>query len=336
MLPTEILVRMTHLPGTSRGPIRAGQRRHGPLSSGPTVFFDRVVTGAMERHVTQVLNVGAGYDGRALRYAKPGVAWWEVDHPHTQADKRNRLERLGIDTAHVCFVGHDLRHPGLGPALIAAGHQPDAASIVICEGVAVYLDLPVFESVLAELRSLATVGTRLAMSLSPPLFTGTSGSPEALRGGRRRSRAAEELPQPGRSGKRARRYSVADRDAISEGHRRRLRDDCPVMGPGFENRTATIGVVGKFMDSMLHRSGPATTRIAHRIDLWKSGEADEADRPWRTPREFVDGARWIARVFPCTRDPEAVPATPKCSTGWHRSRSGRSVRRPPARLGPQR
>jgi hypothetical protein len=24
------------------------------------------------------------------------VSWWEVDHPDTQADKRARLERLGI------------------------------------------------------------------------------------------------------------------------------------------------------------------------------------------------------------------------------------------------
>ena len=53
-----------------------------------TAFFDRVVVGALERGVTQVVVVGAGYDGRALRYAKPGVRWFEVDHPATHADKR--------------------------------------------------------------------------------------------------------------------------------------------------------------------------------------------------------------------------------------------------------
>ncbi len=63
---------------------------------GRTSFFDRVVVNALEPEVTQVVVVGAGYDGRALRYAKLGVRWFEVDHPATQIDKRRRLERLRI------------------------------------------------------------------------------------------------------------------------------------------------------------------------------------------------------------------------------------------------
>jgi O-methyltransferase involved in polyketide biosynthesis len=62
---------------------------------GRTAFFDRVVVNALNREVTQVVNVGAGYDGRAWRYAKDGVRWWEVDQAGTQADKRARLVRLG-------------------------------------------------------------------------------------------------------------------------------------------------------------------------------------------------------------------------------------------------
>lgn len=49
-----------------------------------TSFFDRVVLNALNRGTTQVAAIGAGYDGRALRYAKPGVRWFEVDHPVTQ------------------------------------------------------------------------------------------------------------------------------------------------------------------------------------------------------------------------------------------------------------
>src|ERR1700733_14589088 len=55
-----------------------------------TSFFDRVVLNAIERSVTQLLVVGAGYDGRSLRYAEAGVSWFEVDHPDTQADKLTR------------------------------------------------------------------------------------------------------------------------------------------------------------------------------------------------------------------------------------------------------
>src|ERR1035441_6673355 len=108
-----------------------------------TSFFDRVVVNALDRNVAQVVAVGAGYDGRSLRYAKSGGRWFEVDHPDTQGDKRERLARLGIDAPQVTFVGVDLSDTGLAAALVDGGYQPDAPSMMICEGVAVYLDEPV-------------------------------------------------------------------------------------------------------------------------------------------------------------------------------------------------
>jgi methyltransferase (TIGR00027 family) len=129
-----------------------------------TAFFDRVVLNALGRDVSQVVNAGAGYDGRALRYAKPGVRWFEADHPDTQRDKRQRLDRLGIGTPHVTFLARDLRDAGLAAALTGAGYEPDAPSLVICEGVAVYLDEAVLEALLGELRAVAAIGTRLAVS----------------------------------------------------------------------------------------------------------------------------------------------------------------------------
>ena len=81
----------------------AGWPQHG-MSAGRmhdylrarTAFFDRVVVGALETGFTQVVIGAAGYDGRALRYAKPGVTWFEVDLPSTQQDKLARLRRLEI------------------------------------------------------------------------------------------------------------------------------------------------------------------------------------------------------------------------------------------------
>ena len=72
-----------------------------------TRFFDRAVTGALARGCPQAVIGAAGYDGRALRYAKPGVRWFEVDHPVTQQDKRARLQRLGIEAGHIGFVAAD-------------------------------------------------------------------------------------------------------------------------------------------------------------------------------------------------------------------------------------
>ncbi|HEX4658300.1 MAG TPA: class I SAM-dependent methyltransferase [Streptosporangiaceae bacterium] len=131
-----------------------------------TSFFDRTVVNALDRGVTQIVLIGAGYDGRALRYAKPSVSWWEVDHPDTQADKRARLERLGIACGHVAFVPHDLEAGGLADSLAGSGFEADTPSFFYCEGVAVYLSRPALATLLAALRSLATPETRLAISLS--------------------------------------------------------------------------------------------------------------------------------------------------------------------------
>jgi methyltransferase (TIGR00027 family) len=132
---------------------------------GRTAFFDRVVVDAVERGVAQLVSVGAGYDGRALRYAKPGVQWFEVDHPVTQADKRARLQRLRIGAGRVRFVPLDLRDGDLATGLLAFGFQPERPALILCEGVAVYLETDAFRAVLAELRDLASAGTRLALSV---------------------------------------------------------------------------------------------------------------------------------------------------------------------------
>ena len=131
-----------------------------------TSFFDRILVAALTRGVGQVVIAGAGYDGRAFRYAKPGVRWDELDHPDTQGDKQARLIGLDIETLHVKFIPTDFGTDQFVPALLATGFDPHARSAILCEGVAVYLDQTVVESVLRQLRSVAGVGTELAISLS--------------------------------------------------------------------------------------------------------------------------------------------------------------------------
>jgi len=118
--------------------------------------------------VIQVVVAAAGYDGRSLRYAKTGVRWFEVDHPATQSDKLKRLGRLGIAVDHVAFVGVDFMTDDVDAALAAAGHDMALATLFLCEGIAVYLDLEVLASLIGSLRSRAADGSRLAISLSVP------------------------------------------------------------------------------------------------------------------------------------------------------------------------
>ena len=150
------------------GSVNVGGTAEGMVSylAARTAFFDHVVFGALERGVQQVVIAAAGYDGRSLRYAKLGVRWFEVDHPDTQRDKVARLERLGIDTSHVTFVPADFTVDEVGKLVTAAGLDPGAPSVFLCEGVAIYLESSVLEGLMRELRSVAVVGSRLAISLS--------------------------------------------------------------------------------------------------------------------------------------------------------------------------
>jgi methyltransferase (TIGR00027 family) len=140
-------------------------RMHDYLAA-RTAFFDRAVTGALGRGVAQVVVGAAGYDGRAFRYAKPGVRWFEVDHPATQRDKLRRLGRLGIDASHVRFVEADFTRDPVAARLRAAGLDPEAPSLFLLEGVAVYLEPAVLEDVLGQFRQVAAPGSSLAISVS--------------------------------------------------------------------------------------------------------------------------------------------------------------------------
>jgi methyltransferase (TIGR00027 family) len=131
-----------------------------------TAFVDGVLVAALDDGIRQVVLAAAGYDGRAFRYARPDVRWFELDHPTTQADKRERLDRLGIATQDTVFVAADFRTDPVAERLAAAGCDPAAASVVVCEGLAVYLEPPVLERLLAELARAIGPGSRLLVTAS--------------------------------------------------------------------------------------------------------------------------------------------------------------------------
>ena len=129
-----------------------------------TRFVDQAVLGALDGGVRQIVIVGAGYDARALRFATPGVRWFEVDHPATQPDKRRRVEALGVDTAPIGFVTHDLLRGALDDVLRHNGFADESALFVV-EGVLTYLPRPAAADVLRSLRQLATPASRLVATI---------------------------------------------------------------------------------------------------------------------------------------------------------------------------
>jgi methyltransferase (TIGR00027 family) len=273
-----------------------------------TAFFDRVVVNALARNVLQVATIGAGYDGRSLRYAKPGVRWFEVDHPATQRDKRLRLERLSIDASHVALVATDLADEALTSALIDAGWEPDAPSVMLCEGLVVYLDARVLEALLGDLRAVATVGTRLAISLSIQ-----ARDPEDLARRRRFEEAVAALGEPARNwldhegavrilaGTRWRSVDVSER-----AQRAGFVVAAPVWETAADGVSPTAGRIGRFMERMYGRRDMAGLdghlRATYGISITGLRELDVG--VFRVGRD--DGPDWIARVFPSERPFEAA------------------------------
>lgn len=135
-----------------------------------TAFFDRVVSVAIDGGVTQVVVLGAGYDGRALRFAHPGVTFFEVDRSATQADKSRRLHAIGADTSGIAFVTADLTCDDLGAALHERGFDDGRLALFTCEGLLPYLVPTDGERLLRAARAVAADGSTLACNfhVRPP------------------------------------------------------------------------------------------------------------------------------------------------------------------------
>ena len=107
-------------------------------------YLDRLVGLAVDRmNVRQVVILGAGYDTRAARLPRAGVRFFEVDHPATQAAKRERLARVAgypIDAATYVTCNFEREDPI--DRLGANGFATREPALVIWEGVVPYLTEP--------------------------------------------------------------------------------------------------------------------------------------------------------------------------------------------------
>jgi methyltransferase (TIGR00027 family) len=134
-----------------------------------TRFVDDQVTAGIEDGITQIVVLGAGYDDRALRFTTPGVRFFEVDHPGTQQDKRERLERLGAASYQgggPVLVSADFASDDLFAVLGDHGHDHERPSVFVCEGLLVYLEQNVILEMLSAARRRSPERSRLVASLA--------------------------------------------------------------------------------------------------------------------------------------------------------------------------
>lgn len=129
-----------------------------------TRFFDDQVVAALDRGVRQGVILGAGYDGRALRFGGVGCCWIEVDRPITQADKRRRLRLAGVRADEISFVAVDLLDPDFAQKLAGGGHDPAKPTIWLCEGVLSYLTTAQIEQLCGAVRAISAPESMLALN----------------------------------------------------------------------------------------------------------------------------------------------------------------------------
>jgi len=134
---------------------------NGPITLGRSRYSEDSLEEAIKTGVKQYVNLGAGLDTYAYRraYRRPEgtdeLAIFELDHPATQAIKRERVARAGWeDPRNLHYVPIDFAKESLASALARSPYDPNLPSFFSWLGVSFYLPR---EVVLETLRSIAAV-----------------------------------------------------------------------------------------------------------------------------------------------------------------------------------
>lgn len=126
-----------------------------------TLYFDRIIERRIH-DVEQFVIMGAGYDTRAYGPLRgEGVTFFELDQASVQTHKRQSLAKAGINADHVHFVPVDFEKEKPFEALIEAGFDPAKKSLLLWEGVTLYLTETDVRRALAAFRSSTAPGSVL-------------------------------------------------------------------------------------------------------------------------------------------------------------------------------
>jgi methyltransferase (TIGR00027 family) len=144
---------LARTPDSIRRPFSAGLRAF--MVCRARLAEDALAEGVRERGVRQYLVLGAGLDTFAYRNPLADVRVLEVDHPATQAWKRDCLEAARIEIpATMRFVAVDFERQNLGEELAAAGFDATLPTVTAWLGVVPYLTLEAFRATVSQLGSM--------------------------------------------------------------------------------------------------------------------------------------------------------------------------------------
>lgn len=143
-----------------------------------TRFTEEVLAQTIARGVRQYVVVGAGLDSYALRRPDTSdVRVFEVDHPATQAFKRQRFADLGIEApGSLALLPADLAEERLTSVLGGSSFDATAPAFFAWLGVTMYLTREANLAALRAIAECASTGSELVFSyLDHAVFGGGRG-----------------------------------------------------------------------------------------------------------------------------------------------------------------
>lgn len=142
-----------------------------------TAAIDAALRTALARGVDQLVVLGAGLDARAWRMPElAGVDVFEVDHPASQAYKRQRVEGRVPLARSVHYVSADFERQRLQDVLADSPYDRTRPTFWIWEGVTMYLQPTAVQATLQAVAEASAVGSALAVTYVLPGYV-----PAALR-----------------------------------------------------------------------------------------------------------------------------------------------------------
>jgi methyltransferase (TIGR00027 family) len=144
-------------------------RRMRTFIAARTRFAEDALAAACEHGARQLVVLGAGLDTYAYRGAlRDRLRIWEVDHPATQAWKRQRLLAAGIALpANLTFAPIDFERETLADGLAAAGFDTRVQSFFTWLGVVPYLTEEAIWPTLSFIAGLPN-GTHVVFDYADP------------------------------------------------------------------------------------------------------------------------------------------------------------------------
>lgn len=121
---------------------------------------------AIAAGATQLLVVGAGFDPLATIVARrhPEITCVEIDAPATAETKRAGVRGAGFERTNLHLCAADLSKRSLGEVLRETPWRSDARSVVVAEGLLMYLDVKDVKRFFRAVHEHTGPGSRVAFS----------------------------------------------------------------------------------------------------------------------------------------------------------------------------